>query len=136
LEIAIEWYTKEFAQRTGVKFILDLNSGKSITPDASLVIFRIMQESLTNIARHSRATKVRIKLLKDVDYIIFMVSDNGIGITESEINSRKSFGILSMKERAASLGGTFRIYRNSKPETVVELIFPLNFIEPDENSDL
>jgi signal transduction histidine kinase len=65
-----------------------------------------------------------------------MVSDNGIGITESEINSRKSFGILSMKERAASLGGTFKIYRNSKPETVVELIFPLNFIEPDENSDL
>jgi signal transduction histidine kinase len=136
LEIAIEWYTKEFAQRTGVKFILDLNSGKSITPDASLVIFRIMQESLTNIARHSGATKVRIKLLKDVEYFIFMVSDNGIGITESEINSRKSFGILSMKERAASLGGTFKIYRNSKPETVVELIFPLNFIEPDENSDL
>ena len=136
LEIAIEWYTKEFAQRTGVQFKLDMNSGKSITPEASLVIFRIMQESLTNIARHSIATKVEIKLFKEAEYITFIISDNGIGITENEINSRRSFGILSMKERATSLGGTFEIYRNSISETVVKLFFPLNFKEPDENPDL
>ena len=136
LEIAIEWYTKEFAKRTGVKFILNLNSGKSITPKASLIIFRIMQESLTNIARHSKATKVEIKLLKDAEKITFSISDNGIGIIESEINSRNSFGILSMKERAASLDGTFKIYRNKKQETIVKLIFPLNYKDPDENSDL
>ena len=136
MEIAIEWYTKEFAQRTGVQFKLDMNSGKSITPEASLVIFRIMQESLTNIARHSIATKVEIKLFKEAEYITFIISDNGIGITENEINSRRSFGILSMKERATSLGGTFEIYRNSISETVVKLFFPLNFKEPDENPDL
>ena len=136
LEMAIEWYTKEFAQRTGVKFSLELKSGKSITPDASLVIFRIMQESLTNIARHSGATKVEIKLLKDADHITFTLSDNGKGITENELKARNSFGILSMTERAASLGGTFNIYRTKKPETVVKLIFPLNFKESDENSNM
>ena len=136
LEIAIEWYTTEFAQRTGVQFKLDMNSGKSITPEASLVIFRIMQESLTNIARHAMATNVEIKLFKEAENITFLVTDNGIGITDNEINSRKSFGILSMKERAASLGGTFEIYRTNKQETVVKLFFPLNFKEPDENSDL
>ncbi|MDP3003764.1 MAG: PAS domain S-box protein [Bacteroidales bacterium] len=126
LEAAIELYTKEFAQRNRVEVFLDLEPGIAISPDASLTIFRIMQESLTNIARHSGATRVNIGLSKTGDNINFRISDNGIGLSEDKIKSKKSFGIMSMKERAASVGGTFDIYREDNCCTVVNLIFPLN----------
>jgi len=136
LEVAIEWYTKEYAQRTGIEVFLDLNLGIITTPDMSLVMFRIMQESLTNITRHSRATHVDIGLWLSDDHIHFRVSDNGIGINKSEIRSKKSFGLLSMKERAASLGGTFDISRENDCETVIKVVLPLNFDESYENPDL
>jgi PAS domain S-box-containing protein len=103
LEAAIEWYTKEFEERSKVKIILDIESGAVVGPEASLIIFRIMQEALTNIARHSKASSVHIILSKTGSFVNFSISDNGIGISEKEINSKKSFGIISMRERAASL---------------------------------
>ena len=135
LEAAIEWYTKEFAQRNGIGIFLDIDSGIFISPDASLIIFRIMQESLTNIARHSMANRVDISLMRNGDNIYFRISDNGVGITEDEIKSKKSFGIISMKERAASLGGTFEICRENDCGTVIKLIFPL-IKSNHENPDL
>lgn len=124
IEAAIEWYANEFAQRTGIDVILKTNSTTSLSPDASLHIFRIMQESLTNIARHSGASQVYIRLSKKGKYVILRISDNGTGINEKEIKSNKSFGIISMKERAASQGGTFDIY--NKCGTVIELTLPIN----------
>ena len=133
---AIEWYTKEFAQRTGIELFLDMDSGVPITPEASLTVYRIMQESLTNVARHSQATHVDIALNKAGESVYFGISDNGIGIAEDEIKSKTSFGIISMKERAASMGGTFDICREPDHGTLIMLIFPLNHIRADENSDL
>ena len=124
---AIEWYTEEFAQRIGFKVSLDMDSGIAIPTDASLIIFRIMQESLTNIARHSRATRADIRINKTGDCINFCISDNGIGIPENEIKSKKSFGIISMRERAASMGGTFDIYNENGCGTIIKITFPLNF---------
>jgi signal transduction histidine kinase len=95
-----------------------------------------MQEALTNIARYSEATTVKITLSRKGDNIDFSISDNGIGITEDKIYSKKSFGIISMKERAASLGGTLEIYREDNRFTVINLIFPLNNKGTNENSDL
>lgn len=127
LESAIEWYTSEFSQRTKVAISLEIDSDIIITNEASLVVFRVMQEALTNVARHSEATKVVVRLSKHDGNIVFRISDNGIGISETEIKSKKSFGIVSMKERAASLGGTFDIYRNNSSGTVIDFIFPLIF---------
>ena len=126
IEAAIEWYADEFAQRTGIEVIYNADSTIFLTHEASLHIFRIMQESLTNIARHSGATQVDIRLSKSGKYVNLRISDNGTGINENEIKSKKSFGIISMKERAASQGGTFDIYSNNKCGTVTELILPLN----------
>jgi len=126
IEAAIEWYTKEFSQRNGVEVFLDILSGISVSPNASLNIFRIMQESLTNIARHSKASQVEIGLSKTEKSINFSISDNGIGITENEIKSKKSFGIISMKERAASLGGSFDISHEYGCGTKIKLILPLS----------
>jgi PAS domain S-box-containing protein len=125
LEAAIEWYTKEFADRTGIAVVHDMEYGIKISSDHSLTLFRIMQESLTNIARHSGATKVEIGLYENGDTVNFRISDNGTGITEAQIKSKKSFGILSMKERTSSLGGNFDICCDIRGGTVIKIIFPL-----------
>ena len=125
LEAAIEWYTQEYSKRNNIEIHLDINTGILIPPDDSLIVFRIMQESLTNISRHAKASKIEIKLSKNGDYIELSISDNGIGITESEIKSKKSFGIIGMMERAASLGGNFNIYNKNGYGTVTKLLFPI-----------
>ncbi|HKM92125.1 MAG TPA: PAS domain-containing protein [Prolixibacteraceae bacterium] len=126
LEAAIDWYTKEFSQRYGIAIFLDIESGIPISNDDALPLFRIMQESLTNIARHAQATHIEILLSQQGDFIQFEVNDNGLGITETEINSKKSFGIMSMKERAASLGGTFEISCKDKLGSKILILFPIN----------
>ena len=129
IEAAIEWYTKEYAQRNGVEILLETNSISYISPETSLIIFRIMQESLTNIARHSKATIVSISLTQLAENICLLISDNGIGITEAEINSKKSFGIIGMKERSASQGGKLEIHPGSDGGTSIKCMFPLNMKE-------
>ncbi len=136
LEPAIEWYTKEFSQRNGIEIFLDINSDFSISPDDSLIIFRIMQESLTNISRHAQASHIDIKLYKKEDYIYLIITDNGIGISEENLKSKKSFGLIGMMERAASLGGSFNIYNKNGNGTVAKLMFPTKKLIKNENSDL
>jgi PAS domain S-box-containing protein len=126
LVAAIDWYTNEFVQRTGIEVLHTMDSKISMSAQASLIIFRIMQESLTNIARHSKATHVEIVLSNGGDFIDFSISDNGIGISETKINSKESFGIISMKERTASLGGTFDINYKRGCGTEIKLMLPLN----------
>lgn len=126
LEAAIKWYTKEFSQRNGIEIYLDMDSEIPLSPDDSLTVFRIMQESLTNIARHSKASRVEISFSNDNGIIHFKVSDNGVGIKEDGLNSKKSFGIIGIKERAISLAGSCSIYSNNGEGTVIHLSFPLN----------
>ncbi|MFZ4399633.1 MAG: PAS domain S-box protein [Bacteroidales bacterium] len=123
---AIEWYTKDFSQRNGMEVMLDLDSSILLPPDLSLIIFRVMQESLTNVSRHSKATKVIIKLNSSSGWIHLSVADNGIGIIESEIKSKKSFGLISMKERAQSVGGNFNISTAEEGGTFIKLVLPIN----------
>jgi PAS domain S-box-containing protein len=126
LEAAIKWYTKEFSQRHGIEIYLDMDSEIPLPSDDSLTVFRILQESLTNIARHSGATQVEISFSNDKGIIHFKISDNGIGIKEEGLNSKKSFGIIGIKERAISLAGSCNIYSNNGEGTVIHLTFPLN----------
>lgn len=126
LEAAINWYTKEFSLRYGIEVFLDIESGIAISNDDALPLFRIMQESLTNVARHADATQIEIVLRQQGSFIHFEVRDNGVGITEAEIKSKKSFGIMSMKERTASLGGTFNISRRVKFGSKIVISFPIN----------
>jgi|GEM_PF-4216387 len=121
---AIEWYAREFAERNGLKLQLNLDTNISLSPDASLNIFRIVQESLTNIARHAQASRIRIALRQSSEHIELKITDNGQGISEHELSSRQSFGIISMKERSANLGGTFHIHSDTKSGTTINLSFP------------
>ena len=132
LEAAIKWYTKEFGTRNNIEIFLDMDSEIPLSPDDSITLFRIMQESLTNIARHAAATNIEISLLCTGKKINFSISDNGNGIPDEKLHSKKSFGIIGMRERAVTLGGTFEIYNKSDKGTVVSLSFPVLLSFPDQ----
>jgi signal transduction histidine kinase len=93
-------------------------------PD-NTALFRIAQEALTNVARHARATKVRIRLRATENAILLEVEDNGVGIKEEEIQSAKSLGILGMRERALSFGGWVTITGRPGEGTLVSVESPL-----------
>jgi signal transduction histidine kinase len=124
LEAAIKWYTKEFSERNDIEISVKIDSDLVISPDDSITLFRIMQESLTNIARHARASMIEITLLCDRNTINLTISDNGIGIQDDKLSSKNSFGLIGMKERADTLGGTFEIRCESGKGTKVIVSFP------------
>ncbi len=136
LEAAIEWYSYDFAERNRLDVFCHIQPEISLSPSTSLTIFRIIQESLTNISRYAKASRVDVELVKSDGHILLSVSDNGIGINEGEIKSKKSFGIIGMRERTASLGGTFHISRGKENGTVVKISFPITNKKLNEDSHL
>jgi signal transduction histidine kinase len=137
LEAAIEWYSTDFAQRNQLTVDCHLDPEiSSFSPSTSLTIFRIIQESLTNVSRYAKANRVEIELIQLEDQVEMSITDDGIGISESEINSKKSFGIIGMKERTGSLGGTFEISKGKEKGTVVRISFPLSKTDKNENSGM
>lgn len=100
LSAAIEWYVTEFEKNTGIKcFIFFENEEFNFNPEMNISIFRIIQESLTNAAKHSQATKVDINYYETNESFIFSIIDNGIGIKPEDLTRPHSFGIMGMKER-------------------------------------
>lgn len=107
LKAAVEWQAQEFEKHTGIRCRL-LSSLDEIELDRNLAtaVFRIVQESLTNIARHAQATEVRLTLGARGDDLVLEVEDDGRGIGEREIADPRALGILGMRERALLLGGS------------------------------
>lgn len=122
---AIEWFCEQFIDRTGVPCILSLKDIEDVSPKASLTLFRIIQEALTNVIRHSEASEVSITLDEDSD-IVLTISDNGIGIPEEKIQSGKSFGIMGMKQRIQQCGGSITFVNNENKGTSIIVKVPKN----------
>jgi len=100
LESAIEWQAEEFQNRTGVRCRVNSSvADLDLTKEQSTAVFRIFQETLTNIMRHSGASEVDVRLEMNEDTLILEVADNGRGITEAEIGNSQSFGLLGIRER-------------------------------------
>lgn len=119
LSAAIEWEAGEFAKRTDIEcIVLSDPEDMVLSKGVSTAIFRIFQETLTNIARHANATKVEIILKRQGDRVEMRVADNGRGITEEEILNPGSFGITGMRERVDYLGGDLHISGNRNGTTV------------------
>jgi len=119
LSAAIEWEAEEFSKRADIETkILSDPEDLVLSQDISTAIFRIFQETLTNITRHASATQVEIVLKKVQGKLEMRVSDNGIGIKENEILDPKSFGIIGMRERVHYLGGSLSIKDNGNGTTV------------------
>jgi signal transduction histidine kinase len=110
LVAAVEWAAEEFAARTGTKCALELPPGDlAIDSEAATALFRILQEALTNIARHAEATEFSVRLAEGDGGLCLEVSDNGKGFNEAQLAPGRSLGFLGMRERALLLGGQLTI---------------------------
>lgn len=127
LKSAIEWQAQEFQARSGIDCKLDphMESIEMDDRDGETAIFRILQEALTNIARHSGATKVEIFLKKQNGEITMEVRDNGRGISEADLTKSRSFGLLGMRERALFLGGDVEVKGSPGFGTSVKVQIPV-----------
>jgi two-component system sensor histidine kinase UhpB len=123
---AIEWQTQEFQERTAIDCQLELDSKTiDLDSDRSTAIFRVFQEALTNIARHSSASRVHISLKKRSDKLELQVTDNGVGITDKAIRAADSLGLMGMKERLHACGGGLRIRGSPDKGTTLTVVLPL-----------
>jgi PAS domain S-box-containing protein len=125
LVAAVEWAAEEFAARTGTKCQLDLpQEDIVIDPEHATALFRIFQETLTNVARHAGATAVDVRLVRENGILILEVRDNGKGIREEQLSASSSLGILGMRERALLLGGELTIVSALGQGTIVRVRIP------------
>ena len=123
---AVGWQAKDFQKRTGIRCRTKLPpEGTKLDLDVSTTAFRIFQEILTNVARHSRATRVDIELIVDEERLSLEVADNGVGIPDSDLNGRKSLGLLGMQERALLFGGQVGITGVPGQGTRVSVTIPI-----------
>jgi two-component system, NarL family, sensor histidine kinase UhpB len=122
---AIEWYCDEFERRYGLQLNLSLNNVQSDNINDNLTIYRVMQESLTNIVRHAQAKSVTIKLKEIKKCISFTVKDDGIGISPRKIKSSGSLGLRGMYERVKQSGGTIRISSPGNSGTKIQVYIPI-----------
>lgn len=126
---ALEWLAEDFSRRTGVPCKLD-TEGEEIRLDDkhSTAIFRMVQESLTNVARHAEASQVEIRLNRQGDDYLLEVSDNGKGFDVS-LPRTKSFGLVGLRERAIMLGGEVFISSAANRGTAVRARIPIHEAE-------
>ena len=126
LAAAIEWQAEEFQNRTGIDCEVSLSSEETaLNRDQSTTMFRIFQETLTNVIRHARATKVEVRLREQNGKIVLEVADNGRGITQAEISDAKSFGLIGMRERVEFIDGEVTIVGSPGQGTKITVTLPL-----------
>lgn len=122
---AIDWQIKEFQKRTNIKCTSNLVKEIEIDNERATAIFRIFQELLSNISKHSKATSVTIDIAIIENNITISVFDNGIGIQESDLHKSSSFGIIGIKERVKMLGGEFILNSTPQKGTKSLVLIPL-----------
>ena len=126
LSAAIEWQAEEFQKRTGMECKISLPPNEfDLSKEKSTNLFRIVQESLTNVIRHANATKVEINLNEKEGILLLEVVDNGKGITRAAITNPKSFGLIGIKERVHSLSGEVDIAGTPNAGTRLTVKMPI-----------
>lgn len=135
LSAAIEWQVAEFRRRSGIA--CDLMMGeKEFTVDDEIAtsLFRILQESLTNVIRHANATHVLIELDREDDRLVMKITDNGVGIYPDSLKSANSFGLVGVEERIHALSGEFRIDSARGEGTTLTIYIPVDPLESEPAS--
>jgi signal transduction histidine kinase len=122
----IEWLAKEFQKATGITCTVSFGlDEKALDNERATAIFRIFQEALTNIYRHSKATVASISLTQAENKAVLQVTDNGIGIKQERIDSPQSLGIIGMRERVHFFGGDIEIKGTNSLGTNLVVRIPL-----------
>lgn len=124
---AIDWQLQRFGQTTDIATAFSApDEAIPLGPDAAITVFRIVQEALTNVAKHARATRVKLSLALHQDGLRVTIADNGQGIQPAPGTSGEhGFGLLGMSERAAALGGELTVEPAKRRGTLVSLRIPL-----------
>jgi PAS domain S-box-containing protein len=133
---ALEWHSQEFEQRSGIKttFVSALPEINLSTLETT-TMFRIFQETLTNVARHADASKVEATLAMEDEKLVMRIRDNGKGFSIKDLANKRTLGILGMQERVAIIQGEYKIDSQPGSGTVVEVKVPVGHIvnEKDES---
>ena len=110
LVAALEWQARDFTRRNGIECIFETHDENlELDDERATVLFRVLQEALTNIVKHAKASKVSVSLDGNDDTLIMKVSDNGIGMPKVRNRKLKSYGLAGIRERIGMLNGEFRI---------------------------
>jgi two-component system, NarL family, sensor histidine kinase UhpB len=129
LVAAVKAETEDFGRRTGVETRVVTTFSGEIDNEQSTALFRIVQEALTNVARHSGAARVEIRLTREDGRVSLEIEDNGCGIELATISGTSSLGLLGMHERARALGGELYVRRAGERGTIVRAVIPLRMAE-------
>ena len=133
---AVQWYLDGLMKRSGIATSLEVQPAEFVrlAPELETAIFRIIQEALTNVFRHSGASKTWVTLNQQGDHVIVKVGDNGKGIGADIADMRPGslgIGLAGMRQRAKEFGGTMRL-ANASPGTLVEIVIPASYSLPLE----
>ena len=127
---AVQWQAKEFSDRTSIACKVSCGNDEiSLDADLAIAIFRVFQETLSNISKHAHATRVQVKLVELDKLILLEVIDNGRGITNVDMEKQNSFGIRGMRERCQQLKGNFHISGTPEKGTKVTILIPTGNLE-------
>jgi signal transduction histidine kinase len=122
---AIEWLAKDFQKHSGIQCVASVPAADvALNRDCATALFRVLQESLTNVARHAGATRVDIRFACSPVEMVLSVSDNGRGCTRKRLENPRAIGLLGMRERALLLGGECQISSQPGRGTTVEVRVP------------
>eukprot|EP01030_Chromulinospumella_sphaerica_P010494 gene10494-10302_t len=134
---AVEWQIAQFRQRSGIVCeLIEQQSDIHIDDHCATAIFRILQESLSNIMQHARASLVRVELHHSNGMLNMTISDNGIGMVEGSRNKVGSFGLVGMEERIHLLGGQCTITAGHHAGTTVSISVPIDYVAPPALEDI
>jgi two-component system, NarL family, sensor histidine kinase UhpB len=131
LAAAIEHHVSKFAEQTGIACDLSMNREHFTLDDqVATALFRVLQESLTNVARHARASAVTVRLQELEGEMLLIVRDNGCGLPTPSVEKKKTYGLLGMHERVKLLGGALDISSAPGSGTRIEVSLPLETERP------
>jgi PAS domain S-box-containing protein len=126
LAAAVEWQAQQFEARTGISCRCDSSvDDLGLSREQSTAVFRILQEALTNVLQHARATSVDITMRAETGELVLTIIDNGRGITENERTGAQSLGLLGMRERAHLIGGTIHVTGVGGKGTMITVRIPI-----------
>ena len=132
LTAAVQWLAGDFTKRTGIEAVVQATPERMALPKpVQLVAYRTAQEALTNIAKHAACSQVVIDLSDAEDVLTLEINDNGKGISQSELNKPKAFGLRGLHERAKTVGGWLDISTRLGAGTSITLSVPLLPAHPE-----
>lgn len=126
LVAAMDWHLREFEKRSGVKVLFNEPAHELTMPETIKTgLFRIFQESLTNVARHAEAKQVKVELSERDGHFILQIGDDGKGFDKLQADNKRTLGILGMKERTVMMGGNYEICSEPGRGTTVIISVPV-----------